>query len=109
MAESHGLNLDLKLVEQPDDLWGRLFFAWVRYLSEQNAMNQERLGALEKAVADLAKAVEGALPEGSEDVTKAVTALQEAHEHWKQQSTRGLDSVENMAVILKQISATQKG
>ncbi len=109
MAESHGLNLDLKLVEQPDDLWGRLFYAWVRYLSEQNAMNQERLGALEKAVADLASAVEGALPEGSEDVTKAVTALQETHEHWKQQSSRTLENVERLAVILKQISANQKG
>ncbi|MDJ0607820.1 MAG: hypothetical protein QNJ67_02515 [Kiloniellales bacterium] len=109
MAKSHGLNLDLKLVEQPDDLWGRLFFAWVRYLSEQNAVNQERLGALEQAVAELAKAVEGALPEDSGEITKAVSALQETHDHWKEQSKRGLDIVEHMAVILKQISATQKG
>ncbi len=108
MTRPQGFHLDLSLVEEPEDLWTRLFLAWVKNLEEQNAINQDRLGALEDAITQLDRAVAKLQPEQPDDLVTAMTALQDVQEVWKLQSTRSLDNVEKLAVIVNQIIARQK-
>ena len=108
MTRLHVYEFDLDGIEEPEDLWTRLFFAWLKNLAEQNAMNQDRLRALELAITKLDGAVAKLLPEQSDEMLAAMKALQGVQDVWKQQSSRSLDNVEKMAVIAKQIVASQK-
>ena len=109
MASSQVHRLDLDIIKEPDDLWAKFFFAWLKYLGEENAMARDRLGALEEAVTQLDSAVAKMQPDQrSDDLVKAMSVLQEFRDASKQQSTRGLDSVETLATIAQQIVAQQK-
>jgi hypothetical protein len=108
MTRPHGLQLDLGMVGEPEDIWARLFLIWLKNLSEQNAMNQERLAAMENCLTQLDKAVAKLLPEESKDLRAAIEAIQDVHEHWEAQSSKSLARVEDIAVIIKTIIAKQK-
>ncbi len=108
MKRPHGLQLDLSVVGEPEDLWAKLFFVWLKNLGELNAMNQERLAALENIITQLDKAVAKLQPEGSDDLRAAMRGMQEIHEHWEAQSSKSLERVEEIAVIIKAIVAKQK-
>ncbi len=107
MAAPHILELDLDLVKEPDDLWSKLFFAWVRNLEELNATNMKRLTALEDAVMQLNTAVAAALPEQPDELRAAIGALEDLRETFEHQSTRSVHNVEKLAVIAKQIIESQ--
>jgi len=108
MKRPHGLQLDLGMVGEPEDIWARLFFVWLKQLGEQNAINQERLAVMENVITQLDKAVAKLLPEESEDLRAAVKSMQDLHGHWEEQSSKGLERVEEIAVIIKGIVAKQK-
>ena len=106
--EPHAYKFDLSAIEEPEDLWTRLLFGWVKNLAEQNAMNLNRLGALDNAVTQLDGAIAKLLPEQPDDLTIAMEALKEVQAASRLQSTRSLDNVEKLAVIAKQIVASQR-
>ncbi len=108
MTRPHRLQLDLSMVKEPEDIWARLFFVWLKNLSEQNAMNQERLAAMENCLVELDKAVAKLQPEESKDLRSAMKAIQDVHEHWETQSSKSLARVEDIAVLIKTIVAKQK-
>ena len=108
MKRPHGLQLDLGMVGEPEDIWARLFFVWLKQLGEQNAINQERLSAMENVIVELDKAVSKLSPGETEDLQAAVKSMQDLHGHWEEQSAKGLRRVEEIAVIIKGIVAKQK-
>ena len=108
MTRPHVYEFDLEVIKEPEDLWTRLFFAWLKNIAEQNAMNQDRLRALEHSITQLDKAVAKLLPEQPDDLRTAMKALQDLQEVMKQQSSRSLENVEKIAVIGKRIVASQK-
>ncbi len=108
MTGPHVFKLDLDTVKQPEDLWARLFLAWLKNLGELDAMNLERLDALEDAITQLHRAIAKLLPEQPDDLVTAMRALRDVQEGWKLQSTRSLDNVEKIAVIARQIAASQE-
>lgn len=107
MTEPHVFQLDLKTLKEPDDLWNKLFLACIKNLAEQNAMNMQRLRAMEKAVEQLDRSVSEVLPEKPEELRAAMQAIEELQKAWKGQSTRSLDNVEKIAVTLKRLVASQ--
>lgn len=108
MARPHAFELDFDIVKEPDDLWNKLFFAWLKNLGEQTAMSMHWFSALEEAIIQLDTAVAKLQPERPDDLAAAMKAIQDLREVWTQQSTRSLDNVEKIAVIIKQIAASQK-
>ena len=108
MTGRHVYKLDLDTIKQPEDLWARLFLAWLKNLGEVDAMNMERLDALTEAITQLDRAVAKLLPERPGELDAAMRAVQDVQEIWKQQSTRSLDNVEKIAVIARQIVASQE-
>ena len=108
MTKPNIYQLDLERIKAPEDIWNRLFLAWLKNMAEQNAMNQHRLSAHAQAMMQLETAVAGLPPEQSDDLRTAMAALREIEEAWQQQSARSLESVETVAVIAKQIVARQK-
>jgi len=108
MARPQAFELDFDIVKEPDDLWNKLFFAWLKNLGEQTATSLHWFSALEEAIVQLDTAVAKLQPERSDELVAAMKAIQELREVWSQQSTRSLDNVENIAVIIKQIAASQK-
>jgi len=107
MTEQHIYQLDLDLIKEPDELWNRLFLSWLKSVSETNAMNIRRLGAVDQAVKQLDRAVSELLPEQPDDLRTAMNALKDVQEEWKQQSARSVDNVEKVAVLMKHIIASQ--
>ena len=108
MTGRHVYKLNLDTVKQPEDLWARLFLAWLKNLGEVDAMTLERLDALADAITQLDGAIAKLLSERPDDLVAAMRALQDVQEIWKQQSTRSLDNVEKIAVIARQIAASQE-
>jgi len=108
MTEQHIYQLDLDLIKEPDELWNKLFLSWLKSITETNAMNIRRLGAVDQAVTQLDRAVSELLPEKPDDLRTAMKALKNVQEEWKQQSARSVDNVERMAVLMKHIIASQK-
>jgi len=108
MTEQHIYQLDLDLIKEPDELWNKLFLSWLKSVSETNAMNIRRLGAVDQAVTQLDRAVSELLPEQPDDLRTAMKALKDVQEEWKQQSARSVDNVERLAVLMKHIIASQK-
>ena len=108
MTESSVHQFDLPLLKEPEDLWNRFFFAWLKNLSEQNSMNLDRLSALDGAITELDNAISRLLPEKPDDLLAAMSALREIQEVWKQQSSRSLDNVEEIVAIAQQIAESQK-
>ena len=108
MTKPNVHKMDLELLEEPDDLWNRLFLSWLKNLGEQNTMTLERLGVLEHSITQLNSAIAKLLPEQPDDLLAAMKALQDLQEVSKEQSTRGLDNIEKMTVITNQIIANQK-
>lgn len=108
MTEPHVYKLDLKSLREPDDLWNKLFLTSLKNLSEQHAMNVKRFSTLEKAITQLDKTVSELLPEKPDELRVAMKAMKEVEKAWEQQLTRSVDSTERIAVILKQIIASQK-
>lgn len=108
MTKPNIYQLDLERIKAPEDIWNRLFLAWLKNMAEQNAMNQNRLSAQAEAIAKLDSAVASLQPEQSGELRVAMTALQEVEAAWQEQSARSLENVEAMAVIAKQIVALQK-
>lgn len=107
MTEQHIYQLDLDLIKEPDELWNKLFLSWLKSVSETNAMNIRRLGAVDQAVTQLDRAVSELLPEQPDDLRTAMKALKDVQEEWKQQSARSVDNVEKVAVLMKHIIASQ--
>ena len=99
--------LDLPLLKQPEDLWGRLFLAWLKTLSEQNQLNQQLLGTVEKATEALHGAVAELSAEATPELDAAMQSLNAAYTAWRKQSGRSLDNVEEIAVLLQMIIAEQ--
>jgi len=99
---------ELEGIKEPEDLWNRLFFAWLKNTAEQDAMNQNRLRAHTRAITQLEQVVAKLLPEQSDDLRTTMAALQNVHDAWQQQSARSLENVERIALIAKQIVANQK-
>ena len=108
MVEPHVFKLDLKEIKEPDDLWARFFFAWLKNLSEQQNMNAARLAAIEHALNELKEPLKKLLPEHPESLVAAADALEKVQEVAKEQSTRDLDNVEELAVLANMIVAKQK-
>ena len=99
---------ELETLKEPEDLWSKLFFAWLKNIAEQDAMNQNRLRAHARAITQLEKVVANLLPEQSDDLRMTMAALQDVQDAWQQQSARSLENVERIALIAKQIVANQK-
>ena len=108
MTEQHIYELDLDRIKEPDELWNKLFLRWLKNITEVNAMNLRRIGALDQAVAQLDGAVSGLLPEKPADLSAAMKTLKNVQEEWKQQSARSVDNVEELAVLMKHLIASQK-
>ena len=108
MVEPHVFKLDLKEINEPEDLWARFFFAWLKNLTEQQNMNAARLAAVENALNELKEPLGKLLPEHPDSLVAAAAALDKVQEVAKEQSTRGLDNVEELAVLAKMIVAGQK-
>ena len=83
MKKPHVYELNLKALKEPDDLWNRLFLDWLKSISEQHAMTTDRLNALERAIAQLDRAIGELLPEKPQDLSNAMTA------HWAHVSETG--------------------
>ena len=107
MAKPDVFKLDLGGVSEPDDLWDKMFFIWVKNLEELNALTFQRLNALENAVTELDKAVAQALPDQPESLRSAMQEIQDLRQVWEEQSSRSLQNVERIAVTVKQIVASQ--
>ncbi len=107
MAEPQLFKLDLGRVSEPDDLWDKMFFMWVKNLEELNAVTFLRLGALENAVTELDKAVAQVLPDQPDALRAAMKDIQDLRQVWEEQSSRSLKNVERIAVTVKQIVASQ--
>lgn len=108
MAKPQVYRLDLKALKEPDDLWGKLFFLWLKSLSEEYDGSMQLLKAVERAVTNLDKAVSELLPEDSDDLRAAMEAIREVREAWQRQSERSLENTERLAVIGKQLIASQQ-
>lgn len=108
MKKPHVYELNLKALKEPDDLWNRLFFDWLKSISEQHAMTTDRLNALERAIAQLDKAVGELVPEKPQELSNAMSAIEELQGVWKQQLARSVESTEKIAVTAKRIVASQK-
>ncbi len=108
MTEQHIYELDLDLINEPDELWNKLFLTWLKNITETNAMNIKRIGALDQAVIQLDRAVSELIPKKPDELRTAMTALKDVQEEWKQQSARSVDNVERLAVLMKHIIASQK-
>lgn len=107
MTKPHVYKFDLERIQEPEDLWNRLFFAWLKNLSEQNAMNRNWLSAHTHAITQFESAVAKLLPEQPDELRNAMKALQDLQDVWEQQSARSVENVEKMAVVAKQIIASQ--
>lgn len=108
MREPHVFELDLKQIKEPEELWARLFFAWLKHLTEQQNMTDERLRAIERALNELEEPLKKLLPEHPDALVAAAEAFEKVQEVAKLQSTRGLDNVEKLAVLGNMIVASQK-
>ncbi len=108
MVEPHVFKLELKEIKEPEDLWARFFFNWLKSLSELQKMNSARLTAIENALNELEEPLKKLLPEHPESLVAAADALEKVQEVAKEQSTRDLGNVEELAVIAKMIVAKQK-
>ncbi len=109
MAKPQVFKLDLKALKEPEDLWAKLFFLWLKSLQEDYDGSVQMLKAVGQAVERLDKAVSDLSPEKSDELRVAMSAIQEVQEAWTQQSERSLKNTERLAVIGKQIIASQRG
>ena len=108
MTQQHIYELDLDLIKEPDELWNKLFLTWLKNITETNAMNIRRIGALDQAVTQLDRAVTEMVQEKPDDLRAAMDALNDVQEEWRQQSSRSVDNVERLAVLMKHLIASQK-
>jgi len=106
MAKPQVYRLDLKALKEPDDLWGKLFLLWLKSLSEEFDGSRQLLQSVKHAVTQLDKAVSELSPEKSDELRAAIEAIREVEDAWDQQSRRGLENTERLAVIGKQIMAS---
>ncbi len=109
MAKPQVFKYDLSALKEPEDLWQKLFFLWLKSMNEELDSSLQMQKTTRHAVAQLEKAVSGLLPEKPEDLRIAIEAMREAQEAWEKQSTRALENTERLAVIGKMIMAKQSG
>ena len=106
MAKPQVFKYDLSAVKEPEDIWQKLFFLWLKSTNEELDGGLQMLRTVKHAVTEMDKAVSEQLPEKPEDLRIAIEAMQEAQEAWEKQSTRALENTERLAVIGKQIMAS---
>ena len=99
---------DLKELQEPDDLWGKLFLVWLKSVQEEVDLNNQLLEVLAEAVTNLDMALSDLLPEKPDELRTAIRAIEDARQARQQQSKRVLDWTERLAVIGQQIVASQK-
>ncbi len=99
---------DLKELQEPDDLWGKLFLVWLKSVQEEVDLNNQLLEVLAEAVTNLDMALTELLPEKPDELRTATKAIEDARQARQQQSKRVLDWTERLAVIGQQIVASQK-
>lgn len=109
MAKPQVFKYDLSALKEPEDLWQKLFFLWLKSMNEEFDGSLQMQRSTRHAVAQLDKAISGLLPEKPEDLRIAIDAMQEAQEAWEKQSKRALENTERLAVIGKMIMAKQRG
>ncbi|MFQ5971922.1 MAG: hypothetical protein ACE5Q3_06280, partial [Alphaproteobacteria bacterium] len=105
MSQRDVYAFDLERLGEPEDVWSRLFFAWLKSHSEQNLHAQDRLKALEAATIQLHKAVTRLAGSEDPELAAAMQSLKDAQASWANYMKRGLDNVEKMAVLGYKIAA----